>query len=390
MKPLAIELFCGMFGWSAGWLEMGGQSIGFDIEHLPHHGSIPRDAELVLQDVLTLHGSQFKDADLILCSPPCQEFSYMAMPWTRAKQISRAFKGNGEFPDGYTGSRTIPQLTALFDACFRIQREASEAAGRHIPMVVENVKGAQPWVGRAKAHYGSFYLWGDIAMHGNRLVIPGQIAFGAGKMAPRRLLKQSGRNFHFPEKHGIPSPSFHGAAHEPSVAEAMELAGSKNDGGSWFGVAHNTESGVGQNPVNGLKVGGAAQGVSFTKKEGVQSVGFNVQAARNWRAEHESGVKCHGQKHGEEYAMTRGATKTVGHVNKRDAHTHTHHLTNQAESNAVKNGGDWFSSGENCSEQRKHSSKSDSRKAASAAIAKIPTELSRWIAKSYYPMEETN
>jgi hypothetical protein len=28
--------------------------------------------------------------------------------------------------------------------------------------VIENVKGAQPWVGRAKWHYGSFYLWGDV------------------------------------------------------------------------------------------------------------------------------------------------------------------------------------------------------------------------------------
>ena len=24
MRPLCIELFCGMFGWSAGWLALGG------------------------------------------------------------------------------------------------------------------------------------------------------------------------------------------------------------------------------------------------------------------------------------------------------------------------------------------------------------------------------
>lgn len=63
MKPLCIELFCGTFGWSAGWLELGGRAVGFDIEHLPHHGPVPNDAELVLQDVLTLHGRQFKIAD---------------------------------------------------------------------------------------------------------------------------------------------------------------------------------------------------------------------------------------------------------------------------------------------------------------------------------------
>lgn len=45
---------------------------------------------------------------------------------------------------------------------FRIQREACEAAGHHIPMVVENVRGAQKWVGRASWNYGSYYLWGDV------------------------------------------------------------------------------------------------------------------------------------------------------------------------------------------------------------------------------------
>ncbi len=56
----------------------------------------------------------------------------------------------------------MKRLTALFDACFRIQREACAAAGRHIPLIVENVRGAQKWVGRAKWHYGSYYLWGDV------------------------------------------------------------------------------------------------------------------------------------------------------------------------------------------------------------------------------------
>ena len=143
MKPLCIDLFCGCFGWSAGWLELGGRVIGYDLEHLPHHGPVPDGAELVLQDVLTLDGARFKDASLILCSPPCQAYSYRAMPWKRAKALP-------------------PPDNSLFDACFRIQREASEAAGHHIPMVVENVRGAQPWVGRSKFVFGSFHLWGDI------------------------------------------------------------------------------------------------------------------------------------------------------------------------------------------------------------------------------------
>lgn len=141
-NPLAIDLFCGLGGWSEGLLAEGWHVIGFDIER-HEYGGQKYPGTLVLQDVLTLHGSQFRGAALIVASPPCQAYSYRAMPWSRAKALP-------------------PPDNTLFEACFRIQREACEAAGRHIPMVVENVRGAQKWVGRARWNYGSFYLWGDV------------------------------------------------------------------------------------------------------------------------------------------------------------------------------------------------------------------------------------
>ncbi len=290
-RALVVDLFCGLGGWTKGFLAEGYDCIGFDIER-HQYGEKRYPAQLVLQDVLTLHGSQFRNAACIVASPPCTEYSYMAMPWSRAKQIAAALRGRGEFPDEYTGSRTVEQLNVLFNACFRLQREASAAAGHHIPLVVENVKGAQPWVGPAKAHFGSFYLWGDVESVGGRITIGGK--FGCTLRSPR-VFKNGGNgaNFHVFEKLGLPTPNFSTMA---------------------------------------------------------QNVGL----------------------------------KTVGHANIRDGHTHTRHLTNQRESDAIKqpglSGPAWFDHG-----AAAFSSGGLDRKAASAEIAEIPFELSQWVARCFKP-----
>lgn len=251
-RPLAIDLYAGLGGWSDGLLAEGYECVGFDIErHV--YGEHRYPAQLVIQDVLTLHGSQFRDAALIVASPPCQKFSWMAMPWSLAKAKAAAIRAD------QTGA-ALAELTALFDACFRIQREASEAAGRHIPLIVENVRGAIPWVGRSRANFASFHLWGDV----------------------------------------------------PAL---MPIA------------------------FNGVKVPGVGTWSNFGKV-GYVPKAFNRTAAQLYRA-----------------------------------------------AQGTKNGNDWFSSGENCSLQRRQSSRSDSRKAASAMIAKIPLPLSRHIAATFRPTE---
>jgi hypothetical protein len=154
MRPLAIDLYCGLGGWAEGLLAEGYDVIGFDIEqHI--YGDHRYPAMLAIQDVLTLHGSQFKDATLIVASPPCQEYSYMAMPWSLAKAKAAAIRAD-------TSGKMLADLNRLFDACFRIQAQASLAAGRRVPMIVENVRGAQEWVGRARWAFGSYFLWGDV------------------------------------------------------------------------------------------------------------------------------------------------------------------------------------------------------------------------------------
>lgn len=253
-RPLAIDLFCGLGGWAEGFIAEGWDVIGFDIER-HDYGTGGYPGQLVLQDVLTLHGSQFRGAAVIVASPPCQAYSYRAMPWKRAKALP-------------------PPDNSLFDACFRIQREASEAAGRLIPLIVENVKGAQRWVGRARWHYGSYYLFGDVPA-----------------LMPSTL-------------------------------------GRKNSGGSWFAEAHNTDSGHSRNPVTG--------------EEGVKIGG---PRGDDWFAHHNR----------EEF-LERAGVKQHGSVP------------------------EWFDTG-----IAQYSSRSDSRKAASAQIAKIPFPLAQWIARMFKP-----
>jgi hypothetical protein len=146
LKPLAIDLFCGLGGWTEGLLAEGYDVVGFDIEQ-HEYGEHRYPAQLVIQDVLTLHGSQFRDASLIVASPPCQEYSYMAMPWTKAKERARQYRA---------GELDVKDLTALFDAAVRIGQEAG------VPTVIENVRGAIPWIGRSRWNFGSYHLWGDV------------------------------------------------------------------------------------------------------------------------------------------------------------------------------------------------------------------------------------
>ena len=173
-KPLCIEIYAGLGGWSDEFIAEGWTCMGFDIErHV--YGGAKYPGQLVLMDALTIHGSMFKNADCLVMSPPCQQYSWLAMPWSRSKDPNNSkaakalrAKWEAEGPDN-----------RLFDACFRIQREAIYARRLelkccqldyqqrgcprcHIPLIVENVRGAQEWVGRAPWNYGSFYLWGDV------------------------------------------------------------------------------------------------------------------------------------------------------------------------------------------------------------------------------------
>ena len=156
MKPLVFDFFCGLGGWSEAFIAEGYRAIGFDIE-AHNYGTGGYPGELVLRDIRSLSGAdlvkEYGAPTVIVASPPCQEFSYMAMPWGKAKEKQRKILAD---------PAEQKRLTDLFNQCFRIQREVSEAAGHYVPVIVENVRGAQKWVGRSRWNFGSFHLWGDV------------------------------------------------------------------------------------------------------------------------------------------------------------------------------------------------------------------------------------
>jgi len=218
VRPLGIDLFCGLGGWTEGLLTEGYDVIGFDTEQ-HRYGDHRYPARLVIQDVLTLHGSQFRDASLIVASPPCQAYSWMAMPWSRAKARAAEIRADE------TGQMLV-DLNRLFDACFRIQAQASLAAGRHVPMIVENVRGAQPWVGRARGNFGSFYLWGDVPGSSVQLSLLGDPpTVERVKIAPR---VQEGEDI--PHPHKVPGFRFDGSGRSFQSASVEGLKHKDSDG----------------------------------------------------------------------------------------------------------------------------------------------------------------
>lgn len=129
-----LDLFCGRWGWSRAFAVRGWKCVGID---LVEPTETPEGCEFLQGDVLTLTGDWFHTFDFIVASPPCQQFSVHGLPFTRK---------TAKYPE-------------LGIKLFNHARQLCEASG--VPYVMENVRMAQQFVGRAIHHCGPFYLWGS-------------------------------------------------------------------------------------------------------------------------------------------------------------------------------------------------------------------------------------
>jgi hypothetical protein len=148
-----LDLFCGRWGWSRAFAARGWECVGIDILE----SISPMNCHFVRRDVLTvtpewIEGGVF---DFIVASSPCEQFSVHGM---------KHFHPNPPYPE-------------LGIKLFNHTRQLCEASG--VPYVMENVRAAQQFVGRAAGHCGPFYLWGS----GVPVIVPQGIIKGMTRKA---------------------------------------------------------------------------------------------------------------------------------------------------------------------------------------------------------------
>jgi hypothetical protein len=140
-----LDLFCGRLGWSKAFLARGWECIGVDLVEPPE---LPKHCYFIKADILECSWDgaggfrwsgnfPYCPFDFICASSPCEQFSVHGL---------KCFFKHPPYPE------TGIQL-------FNHTREICETSG--VPYVMENVRAAQQFVGKAANRCGSFYLWGN-------------------------------------------------------------------------------------------------------------------------------------------------------------------------------------------------------------------------------------
>jgi hypothetical protein len=132
-----LDLFCGRLGWSKAFLARGWECVGVDLVEPPE---IPQGFTFIHRNVLEFETLKFgyfnSPFDFICASSPCEQFSVHGM---------KNFHPNPPYPE-------------LGIKLFNHTRAICEASG--VPYVMENVRAAEEFVGKAAMRCGPFALWG--------------------------------------------------------------------------------------------------------------------------------------------------------------------------------------------------------------------------------------
>lgn len=132
-RPRLLDLFCGRGGWSAPFLRAGWECVGFDVRDFGYRGRLVcRPLPLALPELCSWR------PDLVLASPPCEEFARRCLPWIRAER------------------------PVEFDRAVSLLRWSVSLVGQlGCPVVVECSRFAARYVPGAR-FVGSYALWGDV------------------------------------------------------------------------------------------------------------------------------------------------------------------------------------------------------------------------------------
>jgi len=134
-----LDLCAGELGWASVFAKRGHDCVCVDLREPKRE--IPQGIVFWKRNILSIDLIELLDAcgtryfDFIVASTPCEEFSTL-----------RNFRPPVPYPE--MGIRL-----------FNHTRSICEASG--IPYVMENVAGAQKFVGRSDANCGAYHLWGN-------------------------------------------------------------------------------------------------------------------------------------------------------------------------------------------------------------------------------------
>lgn len=138
----ALDICCGKGGWTDALKEQGFETWGIDLHAQPDYKGIFRKGDVLSFWWSELDGFYLDEEclghfDFICASTPCEEFSIHGL---------KCFHPNPKFP-------------AMGIKLFTHVREVCERSG--VPYVMENVRSAEKFIGKAVNHCGPFYLWGN-------------------------------------------------------------------------------------------------------------------------------------------------------------------------------------------------------------------------------------